>query len=158
MSGLLASSSNQLKGEDIEKGRAALQLLLNNKKRLPQLVLSINWLNKHFDIAGKEKSSYEKGISHLQYWEALKFFCLSLAESIYFNRKEIFSEAETASCWEDLSGIHDAFHQYCHIFLYCLRYLTLCLPYGDACPYTVQYNSYLKSSIIVLSRILKFLR
>ncbi|KAH6777375.1 hypothetical protein C2S51_008687 [Perilla frutescens var. frutescens] len=119
-SGLLASPSNQLKGENIEKGRDGLQVLLNNKERIQQMALSIKWLNEHFNNASKERSSHEQGISHLPYWEALKFFCLSLAESIYFNRKEIFSEAENASCWEDLSGIHDAFHQYCHIFLYCL--------------------------------------
>lgn len=136
-SGLLGSSSNQLKGEDTKKSGAALQVLLNNMERLQQVALSINWLNEHFDTAGKEKSSYGQGISHLPYWEALKFFCLSLAESVYFNRKEIFSEAETASCWEDLSGIHVAFRQYCHIFLYCLRYLTLCyMLYVDTCPST----------------------
>ncbi|XP_057803899.1 separase isoform X2 [Salvia miltiorrhiza] len=115
-SGLLGSSSNQLKEEDTEKGGTSLQVLLNNT-RLQQVALSINWLNEQFDSAGKEKSSYEQGISHLPYWEALKFFCLKLAEFIYFNRKEIFSEAETASCWKNLSGIHDAFRQYCHIFL-----------------------------------------
>ncbi|XP_047976121.1 separase isoform X2 [Salvia hispanica] len=119
-SGLLGSSSNQLKGEDAGKGGASLQFFLNNSERLQQLALSINWLNDHFDTAGKEKSSCEQAISHLPYWEALKFFCLKLAESIFLNRKEIFSEAEIAPCWENLSGIHDAFRQYCYIFLYCL--------------------------------------
>lgn len=120
--GLLASSSNHLKEEGTEKGGAALQVLLDNMERLQQVALSVNWLNEEFGIAGKDKSSYEQGISHLPFWEALKFFCLSLAESICSNRKEFFSEADTASCWKDLSGIRDAFHQYCHIFLYRLRY------------------------------------
>ncbi|KAL1534288.1 separase [Salvia divinorum] len=119
-SGLLGSSSNQLKGEDSGKGVASIQFFLHNTERLQQVALSINWLTDHFDTAGKEKSSREQAISHLPYWEALKFFCLKLAESILLNRKEIFSEAEIAYCWESLSGIHDAFRQYCHIFLYCL--------------------------------------
>lgn len=124
-----------MKGEGTEKGGAALQVLLNNMERLQQVARSVNWFNENFVIAGKDKSSYAQGISHLPFWEALKFFCLSLAESICSNRKEIFSEAETASCWEDLSAIRDAFHQYCYIFLYCLRYRKLpyairgCLPY-----------------------------
>ncbi|KAI3445664.1 hypothetical protein Pfo_002329 [Paulownia fortunei] len=124
VNGLLASSSNnQPRGEDIEKCRnaplrSALQVLLDNKERLQQLAASINLLNGHFGIGGKEKNSHQKGISHSPYWEALKFFCQSLAESIYFNRKEIFSEAE--SCWDDLSSIHNAFHQFCNIFLHCL--------------------------------------
>lgn len=144
MNGLLAHSSSQSKGEDIEQCRnaplgSALQVLLNNKERLQQVAVSINLLNGHFDV-GKEMNSHEKGISQSPYWEVLKFFCQSLAESIYVNRKEIFSEAESASSWEDLSSIHDAFRQFCHIFLQCLRYPTCALPHEDASPYySVQY-------------------
>ncbi|KAL8478593.1 hypothetical protein ACS0TY_030468 [Phlomoides rotata] len=124
-SGLLAISSNQPKEEDIEKCRNApvgsdFQVLLNNKERFQEVAVSIKLLTDYFDIGGKETISYEKGSLHSSYWEALSFLCQSLAESIYINRKEIFSEAESASSWEDLSCIHDAFHQFCHIFLQCL--------------------------------------
>ncbi|KAK6156938.1 hypothetical protein DH2020_011186 [Rehmannia glutinosa] len=45
-------------------------------------------------------------------------FQKSLAESIHLNRKEFFSEEESYS--DDLSSIHDVFHQFCYIFLQCL--------------------------------------
>ncbi|PIN10712.1 Separase [Handroanthus impetiginosus] len=122
--GLLASSSNnQSKGEDTTNCRNAplgssLQVLLH-KELIQQLAESIKLLKDHFDIGGKEKNSHKKGAlpSH---WEALKFFCQSFAESIYLNRKEIFSEAEGKSSWDDLSSICDVFHHFCKIFLRCL--------------------------------------
>ncbi|KAL7119495.1 hypothetical protein ACP275_02G066600 [Erythranthe tilingii] len=123
-SGLLASSSHdQSKGKDIEKcrntlPRYALQNFLNNKKQCQQMAASINLLNDHSDIGGKVKNSQHKESSHGPYWEALKFFCQSLADSIYFNRKEILSEAE--SSWDDLNIIQYAFHEFCNIFLQCL--------------------------------------
>ncbi|KAK6156913.1 hypothetical protein DH2020_011161 [Rehmannia glutinosa] len=123
-SGLLVSSSKkQLKGEEIEKCKNAplgsrLQVLLNNKERLREVGASINLLNGHLGIGGKEKNSHHKGISISPYWGALKFLCQSLAESIHLNRKEFFSEEESYS--DDLSSIHDVFHQFCYIFLQCL--------------------------------------
>ncbi|KAL6517690.1 hypothetical protein OROMI_033391 [Orobanche minor] len=124
VSGLLVSpSSNQWKGAEIEKCKkaplgSALRVLLNNKQRLQEIAASINLLNGHFSIGGKEKNCHHKGISHSPYWEALKFLCQSLAESIYCNRKEFFSETE--SYWDDLSSIHDAFNHFCYIYLQCL--------------------------------------
>ncbi|GFP93870.1 separase [Phtheirospermum japonicum] len=123
MSGLLVSPNNQSKGEEIEKCKKAplgssLQVLLNDKERLQEVAASINLLNGHLDIGGKEKISHNKGISQPPYWEALKFLCQSLAESIYFNRKEFFLEAE--NYWDDLSSIHDAFHKFCYMFFQCL--------------------------------------
>ncbi|KAL3620880.1 hypothetical protein CASFOL_035792 [Castilleja foliolosa] len=124
MSGLLASSSNnQPKGEEIEKYKMAplgssLQVLLNNKERLQEVAASINLLNKYLGSGGKEKISHNKGISQSTYWEALKFLCQSLAESIYFNRKDFLSEAETY--FDDLSSIHNALHKFCYMFFQCL--------------------------------------
>ncbi|KAG8368750.1 hypothetical protein BUALT_Bualt15G0078400 [Buddleja alternifolia] len=124
VTGLLTSSSNnQLKLEEKEECRngplgSALHLLLDDKERLQQLATSLNLLKGHFKIGGKEKNSHQAGMSHSpSYWEALKFFCQSLAESIYFNRKEILSEPESSSSLDDLNSIHDAFHQFCDIFL-----------------------------------------
>ncbi|XP_020551646.1 separase [Sesamum indicum] len=124
--GLLASSSsNRSNGEDEEKYRnaplrSALQFFLN-KERLQQVAASINLLNGHFDIGGEGKNSQKREISHSpSYWEALKFLCQSLAEFIYVNRKEIFSDAEITSSWDDLSSIHNVFHQFCYTFLQCL--------------------------------------
>ncbi|KAL0357132.1 UNVERIFIED_CONTAM: Separase [Sesamum calycinum] len=126
VTGLLASSSsNRSNGEDEEKYKnapvgSALQVFLN-KERLQQVAASINLLNGHFDIGGKGKNSQKREISHSpSYWEALKFLCQSLAEFIYVNRKEIFSDAEITSSWDDLSSIHDVFHQFCYTFLQCL--------------------------------------
>ncbi|KAK4438264.1 Separase [Sesamum alatum] len=122
--GLLASSSsNRSKGEDEEKCRnaplgSALQFFLN-KERVEQVAASINLLNGHFGVDGKGKNSPKREISP-SYWEALKFLCQSLAEFIYVNRKEIFSDAEITSLWDDLSSIHDVFHQFCYTFLQCL--------------------------------------
>ncbi|KAL0384542.1 UNVERIFIED_CONTAM: Separase [Sesamum radiatum] len=124
--GLLASSSsNHPNGAEEEKCRnaplgSALQNFLN-KERLQQVAASINLLNGHFDIGNKGKNSQKREISHSpSYWEALKFLCQSLAEFIYVNRKEIFSDAEITSSWNDLSSIHDVFHQFCYTFLQCL--------------------------------------
>ncbi|KAL6545762.1 hypothetical protein OROGR_009636 [Orobanche gracilis] len=124
VSGLLVSpSSNQWKVAGIETCKksplgSALRVLLNNKQRLQEIAASINLLNAQFSIGGKEKNCHHKGISHSPYSEALKFMCQSLAESIYCNRKEFFSEAEIY--WDDLSSIHDAFNNFCYIYLQCL--------------------------------------
>ncbi|KAL6494538.1 hypothetical protein OROGR_031338 [Orobanche gracilis] len=121
VSGLLVSPpSNQWKGAEIEKCKkaSALRVLLNNKQRLQDIAASINLLNGHFSIGGKEKNYHHKGISHSPYWEALKFLCQTLADAIYCNRKEFFSEAE--NYWDDLSSIHDAFDHFCYIYLQCL--------------------------------------
>lgn len=136
ISGLLASAShNQFKGEDMEKCKSApprytLQILFNNKERLQQVAASINFLNGHFGIGCKEKNSQPKEISLSPYWEALKFLCQSLSDSMYSNRKEFLTEAESSR--DDLTGIHVAFNQFCNIFLQRLRYLTCTLLHDDA--------------------------
>ncbi|GER26714.1 separase [Striga asiatica] len=123
-SGLLASpSKNQSKGEETGNCNktplgSALQFLLNNHEWLQEVAASISFLNDYFGIGAKEKDCHNNGISHSPYWEALKFFCQSLAESIYSNRNNFFSEAE--SYLDDLSSIHNAFHQFCYMFLQCL--------------------------------------
>ncbi|XP_051146436.1 separase isoform X2 [Andrographis paniculata] len=127
VTGLLSSSScNQLKVKDKEKCRNApfgseSKVLLDDKVHLQQVAASINLLNGQIDIGSKEKKSYKRGSSlSLSYWEALKFLCESLAESIYSNRKEFFSEAERTSYWDDLGIIYNVFDQFSNIFLHCL--------------------------------------
>lgn len=134
--GLLASSSHyQLKGENIAKSRSVLfapglQVLLDDKEKLNQVAVAINLLDSHIASGGKGKNSLTKSsLLYLSFWEALKFLSQSLAESIYLSRKEIFSVSETASMKDNLSIIYNVFHQFCHIFLQCLRYLTCSLAY-----------------------------
>ncbi|CAI9103911.1 OLC1v1002504C4 [Oldenlandia corymbosa var. corymbosa] len=64
----------------------------------------------------KEKTSYL-----LSYYDALKFFCLPLARSVYAQRKEILAEGKNAESFANLGVIHDAFYQLCSIVILLTR-------------------------------------
>ncbi|KAL3814465.1 hypothetical protein ACJIZ3_015733 [Penstemon smallii] len=124
VAGLLASSTNnETNGETLESCRkaplrSALRSLFDNKERLQQVSAHLNFLKGHSDFGGKDKDSYPEGMPRpSSYWEALNYFCQSLADSIYSNRIFFFSEADNAFSWDDLSGIIDVFHQFSYMFL-----------------------------------------
>ncbi|XP_073049001.1 separase isoform X1 [Primulina eburnea] len=126
VTGLLASSaSNQSKEENIKNCSNAnegsgFHIFFDNKELFHQVSSSFTLFKDQFNGCIQDKNSHQIRMPYTPYWEALRFFCQSLAEFVYSRRSDIFSGAESTFRPDAFGIIHQGFHHFCSIFLQCL--------------------------------------
>ncbi|XP_073125634.1 separase isoform X2 [Henckelia pumila] len=172
VTGLLASSaSNQSKEENINNCRNAnegsgFHIFFDNKELLNQVSASFTLFKDQFNGCIQDKNSHQNRMPHTPYWEALRFFCQSLAEFVYSRRSDIFSGEKSTFCPDDFGIIHHAFHQFCSIFLQCLstmerekeisgdNHRVICLVVVAALILSFKLNKNKKESVLLVKHVI----